>query len=72
MASIVGLSKISMPRLEGLDTASARELRNYLYQMQEQLEYILSNLDTENLSGNLQEKLKWPSQSAAPTAPPNG
>ena len=53
MASIVGLSKISMPRLEGLDTASARELRNYLYQ-----EYILSNIDTENLSGNLQEKLK--------------
>ena len=57
MASIVGLSKISMPRLEGLDTASARELRTYLYQMQEQ-EYILSNIDTENLSGDLQEKLK--------------
>lgn len=57
MASIVGLSKISMPRLEGLDTASARELRNYLYQMQEQLEYILSNLDTENLSDDLKEKL---------------
>ena len=56
MASIVGLSKISMPRLEGLDTASAREL-NYLYQMQEQLEYILSNLDTENLSDDLKEKL---------------
>ena len=55
MASIVGLSKISMPRL---DAASARELRNYLYQMQEQLEYILSNIDTENLSGDLQEKLK--------------
>ena len=58
VASIVGLSKISMPRLEGLDAASARELRNYLYQMQEQLEYILSNIDTENLSGDLQEKLK--------------
>ncbi len=58
MASIVGLSKIAMPRLEGLDAASARELRNYLYQMQEQLEYILSNIDTENLSENLQEKLK--------------
>lgn len=42
-----------MPRLDGLDTASARELRNYLYQMQEQLEYILSNIDTENLSGGL-------------------
>ena len=58
MASIVGLSKISMPRLEELDTDSARELRNYLYQMQEQLEYILSNLDTENLSEDLKEKLK--------------
>ena len=58
MASIVGLSKISMPRLEGLDADSARELRNYLYQMQEQLEYILSNLDTENLSDDLREKLK--------------
>lgn len=57
MASIVGLSKISMPRLEELDTDSARELRNYLYQMQEQLEYILSNLDTENLSDDLKEKL---------------
>lgn len=57
MASIVGLSKISMPRMEGLDTASARELRNYLYQMQEQLEYILSNIDTENLSDDLKEKL---------------
>lgn len=57
MASIVGLLKISMPRMEELDTASARELRNYLYQMQEQLEYILSNIDTENLSDDLKEKL---------------
>lgn len=57
MASIVGLSKISMPRMEELDTASDRELRNYLYQMQEQLEYILSNIDTENLSDDLKEKL---------------
>lgn len=57
MASIVGLSKISMPRLEELDADSARELRNYLYQMQEQLEYILSNIDTENLSDDLKEKL---------------
>ena len=57
MASIVGLSKISMPRMEELDTVSARELRNYLYQMQEQLEYILSNIDTENLSDDLKEKL---------------
>ena len=57
MASIVGLSKISMPRLEGLDTASARELRNYLYQMQEQLQYVLCNLDTENFSEELRGRL---------------
>ena len=58
MASIVGLSKISMPRLDGLDTASARELRNYLYQMQEQLQYVLTNLDTENMSDTLRSKLQ--------------
>ena len=57
MASIVGLSKISMPRLDGLDTASARELRNYLYQMQEQLQYVLCNLDTENFSEELRGRL---------------
>ena len=57
MASIVGLSKISMPRLDGLDTASARELRNYLYQMQEQLQYVLCNLDTENFSEELRSRL---------------
>ncbi len=59
MASIAGLGKIGLPRLsENMDPEDARALRNYLYQMQEQLEYILSNIDTENLSGDLQEKLK--------------
>lgn len=57
MASIVGLSKISMPRLEKLDADSARELRNYLYQMQEQLQYVLCNLDTENFSEELRGRL---------------
>ena len=50
-----------MGQLDGMKDFSydpTRELRNYLYQMQEQLEYILSNIDTENLSGDLQEKLK--------------
>lgn len=59
MASIAGLGKIGLPRLsENMDPEDARALRNYLYQMQEQLEYILSNIDTENLAGDLQEKLK--------------
>ena len=59
MASVSGLSKLGLPKLsDNMDPEDARALRSYLYQMQEQLEYILSNIDTENLSGNLQEKLK--------------
>ena len=49
MASITGLGKIGLPRLS---------LRNYLYQMQEQLQYVLSNLDTENLSEELRTRLQ--------------
>ena len=43
-------------REHGLD--DARALRNYLYQMQEQLQYVLSNLDTENLSEELRTRLQ--------------
>lgn len=32
-------------------------LRSYLYQLQEQLQYILSNLDAENLSEALRTRL---------------
>ena len=46
MASIAGLGKIGLPRL-----------RNYLYQMQEQLQYVLCNLDTENFSEELRGRL---------------
>lgn len=59
MASITGLGKISLPRLsENMDPDDARALRNYLYQMQEQLQYVLSNLDTENLSEELRTRLQ--------------
>ena len=59
MASITGLGKISLPRLsENMDPADARALRNYLYQMQEQLQYVLTNLDGENLSEELRSKLQ--------------
>ena len=45
MASIAGLGKIGLPRLsENMDPEDARALRNYLYQMQEQLQYVLCNL----------------------------
>ena len=59
MASFTGLGKIGLPRLsENRDPDDARALRNYLYQMQEQLQYVLSNLDTENLSEELRTRLQ--------------
>ena len=59
MASINGLSKLGLPKLsENMDPQDARALRNYLYQMQEQLQYVLINLDTENLSEELGAKLR--------------
>lgn len=58
MASIAGLGKIGLPRLsENMDPEDARALRNYLYQMQEQLQYVLRNLDTENFSEELRSRL---------------
>ena len=54
MASISGLSKLGLPKLsEKMDPEDARALRNYLYQIQEQLQYVLSNLDVENVSDEL-------------------
>ena len=41
-----------------MDPEDARALRSYLYQMQEQLQYVLTNLDTENLSDDLRTKLQ--------------
>lgn len=58
MASIAGLGKIGLPRLsENMDPEDARALRNYLYQMQEQLQYVRCNLDTENFSEELRSRL---------------
>ena len=59
MASVKGISKIGLPKLgENMDPEDARALRSYLYQMQEQLQYVLTNLDTENLSDDLRTKLQ--------------
>ena len=59
MASVMGISKIGLPKLgENMDPEDARVLRSYLYQMQEQLQYVLTNLDTENLSDDLRTKLQ--------------
>ena len=43
MASVNGLNRLGLPKLsENMDPEDARALRSYLYQMQEQLQYVLS------------------------------
>ena len=59
MASVMGISKIGLPKLgENMDPEDARALRSYLYQMQEQLQYVLSNLNVENMSDEMRTKLQ--------------
>ena len=59
MASVKGINKIGLPKLsENMDPEDARALRGYLYQLQEQLQYVLTNLDTENLSDELRTRLQ--------------
>ena len=59
MASVSGLSKLGLPKLsDNMDPEDARALRNYPYQMQEQLQYVLTNLDIENVSDELGTKLR--------------
>ena len=56
MASVMGINKIGLPKLsENMDPEDAR---SYLYQLQEQLQYVLSNLDTENMSEELRTRLQ--------------
>ena len=58
MASMNGLSKLGVPKFsDNMDPEDARALRNYLYQMQEQLQYVLCNLDVENMSEPLRARL---------------
>ena len=58
MASMNGLSKLGLPKLsDNMDPEDARALRSYLYQMQEQLQYVLCNLDTENFAEELRGRL---------------
>ena len=59
MASVMGINKNGLPKLsENMDPEDARALRSYLYQLQEQLQYVLSNLDTENMSEELRTRLQ--------------
>ena len=58
MASVMGINKIGLPKLsEDMDPEDARALRSYLYQMQEQLQRVLTNLHVEHLSEELRTRL---------------
>lgn len=51
MASIAGLAGIGLPRFgDQMPEADAQALTNYLYQLNEQLTYVLTNLSSENMS----------------------
>lgn len=51
MASIAGLAGIGLPQFsDQMPQADARALTNYLYQLNEQLTYVLTNLSSENMS----------------------
>ena len=59
MASVMGINKIGLPKLsENMDPEDARALRSYLYQMQEQLQYVLSNLDVRTCPTRCARKLQ--------------
>ena len=51
MASLAGLAGIGLPKFsDQMPAEDAAALNNYLYQMQEQLNYVLTNLDSENMN----------------------
>ncbi len=51
MASIAGLTGIGLPQFsDQMPEVDARALTNYLYQLNEQLTYVLTNLSSENMS----------------------
>mgnify|MGYP000282638790 CR=1 FL=1 len=58
MASLAGLSGIAMPQFgDKMDPEDARALKNYLYQLTDQLEYVLTNLSSENMNEEFVKKV---------------
>ena len=58
MASLAGLEGIALPSFSSETPAEdARALRNYLYQLTEQLSYVLTNIDRENCSEEFLERM---------------
>lgn len=54
MASLAGISGLALPKFSAnMDPADAAAIHNYMYQLQEQLNYVLTNLDTSNFSPDM-------------------
>lgn len=59
MASVAGLAGIGLPKFSAeMPEADAQALNNYLYQLQEQLGYVLTNLDSENMNEDFLKKVE--------------
>lgn len=59
MASLAGLSGIAMPQFgDKMDPEDARALKNYLYQLTDQLVYVLTNLSGENMNEEFLKKVE--------------
>lgn len=59
MASVAGLAGIGLPKFSAdMPVEDAEALTNYLYQLQEQLGYVLTNLDSENMNEDFLKKVK--------------
>lgn len=66
MASLAGISGLALPKFSAkMDPTDAKAIQNYLYQMQEQLGYVLTNLDFTNFSPDMQQTVSGMSAAAA-------
>lgn len=66
MASLAGMKGIPLPKFsENMPEEDAQAIRNYLFQLTDQLEYVLTNLGEDNMN---EEFLKKAAPSAAQSA----
>ena len=63
MASFQGLS-IPAFDPERMSAAQARQIKSYLFQLTEQLKYVMGHLDEENLSESVNLKLEQAADTA--------
>lgn len=50
MADIASITLPTDLNMQGLSASDGRQVKNYLYQLTEQLRYVLANLDSDNMS----------------------